>query len=140
MILQHLNWLAVGVSAISFFVLGALWFSKMLFANAWVKGHNLAVTEEDKKNMGKFMLMSLIYSVIAAIGIGWLDTVAMSTTMLTNHLMAGIKVGVICGGLAMIAIAMSHMYTKKSFSLALIDGGYHLVGMTIMSVIMTMWK
>jgi Protein of unknown function (DUF1761) len=35
--LSQLNWLAILVAAVAYFMLGALWYSKLLFANTWIK-------------------------------------------------------------------------------------------------------
>ena len=34
---SDMNWLAVLVAAVAYFMLGALWYSKALFGNAWIK-------------------------------------------------------------------------------------------------------
>ena len=41
-IIQHIQWLAVLAAAVAYFALGAIWYSKVLFAKKW-----LALTKID---------------------------------------------------------------------------------------------
>ena len=45
----EVNYFAVGLAAVLVFVLGGLWYSPLLFANAWMAGHGY--TEDDLKRM-----------------------------------------------------------------------------------------
>lgn len=44
-LLISVNWLAVLTATLLYFILGALWYSPVLFANVWMKLRNL--NEED---------------------------------------------------------------------------------------------
>ena len=135
MILTHLNYLAVAVSAVVYFAIGAIYFNQKVFGTAWMKGHSLSPpTEEEKKGMGKLMAVTFVYCVISCIGIGCLVQIIQP-----GNWILGSKIGLLAGGFASVGIAVSHMYTRKSFTLAIIDSGYHLLGSIIAAVIQTMW-
>ena len=135
MILTHLNYLAVAVSAVVYFAIGAIYFNPKVFGTTWMKGHALSPpTEEEKKGMGKLMAVTFVYCVISCIGIGCLVQIIQP-----GNSMVGAKIGLLAGGFASVGIAVSHMYTRKSFTLAIIDSGYHLLGSIIAAVIQTMW-
>ncbi|MBI1767654.1 MAG: DUF1761 domain-containing protein [Bacteroidetes bacterium] len=135
MILSQLNYLAVAVSAVAYFALGAIYFNPKVLGATWMEGHKLPPpTEEDKKGMGKMMATTFVYCFIACIGIGCLVTIIHPMTW-----MLGAKIGLLSGVFASISIAMSHMYTKKSFQLIIIDSAYHVIGMIIASLIQTAW-
>jgi hypothetical protein len=55
-------------------------------------------------------------------------------------MMVGIKIGATCGVFATMSIAMSYMYTKKSFKIVIIDSAYHVIGLAIAAVIQTAWQ
>ena len=39
--MSTINWLAILVAAISAFVVGGIWYSPLMFGNAWMKDNNL---------------------------------------------------------------------------------------------------
>ena len=134
-ILTHLNYLSVAVSAVVYFAIGAIYFNPKVLGTTWMQGHALSPpTEEEKKGMAKLMAITFVYCLISCIGIGCLVKIIHPSSW-----MLGAKIGLLAGGFASVGIAVSHMYTRKSFSLALIDGGYHLLGSVIAAVIQTMW-
>lgn len=45
----NLNYIAITLSAVVYFVLGSVWFGP-LFGKSWLKLAGLSLTEEDKKN------------------------------------------------------------------------------------------
>ena len=136
MIIQHLNWLAVAVSALAYFSLGAIWFNPKVFGTVWMKGHGITPTEEDKKNMGKMMLSTLVLCFIGAITAGYFCYAINSWDW-----MRGAKIGFIAGcGFTGVGIAMNYMYTKKPLSVIIIDSAYHVVGMVTAGVIMSVWR
>lgn len=135
MILTHLNYLAVAVSAVAYFALGAIYFNPNVMGKKWMEGHNLGnPTEEDKKNMGKMMATTFIYCLFGCVGIGCLVQIILPATMLV-----AVKIGLLAGLFASLSLAMSYMYTKKSFQLVIIDSAYHIIGLIIASIIQTAW-
>ncbi len=135
MILSQLNYLAVAVSAVAYFALGAIYFNPKVMGTAWMEGHKLsAPTEEDKKGMGKMMATTFVYCLIGCIALGCLVKIIAPSTLLV-----GAKIGLVAGAFASISIAMSYLYTKKSFKLIVIDSAYHVIGLVIAAVIQTAW-
>ncbi len=135
MILSQLNYLAVAVSALAYFALGAVYFNSKVVGTMWMEGHKLsAPTEEDKKGMGKMMAITFVYCFIACIGLGCIVQIVHPMTMLV-----GAKIGLLGGVFASLSLAMSYLYTKKSFQIVVIDSAYHVIGMIIASVIQTAW-
>ncbi len=135
MILSQLNYLAVAVSAVAYFALGAIYFNPKVLGTIWMEGHKLSPpTEEDKKGMGKMMATTFVYCFIACVALGSLVTIIHPMTWLL-----GAKIGLLAGVFTSISIAMSYMYTKKSFQLIMIDSAYHVIGLIIASLIQTAW-
>ncbi len=137
MIIQHLNWIAVLVSGLAYFCIGAIWFNPKVFGTMWMKGHNLSnPTEEDKKSMPKLMMLTLLLSIISAIGTGYFVYALNSMDW-----MMGAKIGlVISASSAFVAIGMTHLYTKKSMTTIIVDSLYHIVGAIVCGIILSVWR
>ena len=133
---NNINWLAVICGALGYFALGALWYSKILFAGQWIGYTKIDPNDpEAKKGMGAIMFMSLVFMFISALGIAILrDRIGIT------GLMGGIKLGVLTGVFfGATAISISYLYEKRPFGLYLINGGYTLAGNIIASVIICNW-
>ena len=136
-VFSQINWLAVLVAAIAYFMLGALWFSKPLFANAWVKHHQIDMNDpEAKKGVAGIMLLSFV----------WILFISLCLAVLVERLglyqaISGLKLGLFTGfGFAFSAISITLLYVKKPFALHLIDGLYHVAGHIIAAIILCLWK
>ncbi len=135
--LSNLNWLAVLCAALAYFILGALWYSKVLFADRW-----LTLTGIDPKNpdatkgMAVVMTSSFVLMFIAALGIAILQ----SKLQLTGGWMSGIKLGLLTGlFFGATAISISYLYEKRGVGLHLINGGYTVVGNILAAIIICSW-
>jgi hypothetical protein len=132
----NLNWLAILVAALAYFILGALWYSKALFANTWIKSTGVDMTRADaKKGVGGIMAFTFLLEFITCIGLG----------ILVNRLMlsgvtSGIKWGLFTGVcFSAISISISYLYQSKPKVLSAIDAGYHIVGCVLATVILCVW-
>ena len=136
-IFSHVNWLAVLVAALAYFILGAIWYSKALFAPKWAKLVGLDMNSTDnKKGLGTMMLGSFILIAIACIGLALLVT-RMDLFVLSSGLRLGALTG-IC--FATTAVSISFIYESRPLALHVIDGGYHVVGHLAAAVILVMWR
>ena len=140
MIIQDLNWLAVVVSALAYFSLGAIWFNPNVFGKIWMKGHNITPNEEDKKRMPMVMLTTLVFCFIGAIAMGYFVNV-FNFYQVNWRWYSGVKVGLVAGiGFTGVGIAMNYMYTRKSWTVIIIDSAYHVVGLVIAGIIISVWR
>lgn len=134
--LEDLNWIAIFCGALGYFLLGALWYSKVLFAKSWILHTKIDPKDPNAtKGMGMVMLMSVAWMFITAIGIAIL-----SNRMGLYCWMSGIKLGMVTGlFFGVSAISISYLYEKRPFALYLINGGYTLLGNIIAAVIICSW-
>lgn len=136
--LSHANWLAIVVAAIAYFALGSIWFS-MLFGKQWMALNNIPEpTPEKKDEMKKMMLpmmvKTLVMGAVIAIAIGIL---AMALSVV--RCVPGIKLGLLLSAVGVIPLVMADMYLMKPLKLWFIDAGYHVIGITLMSIIISVW-
>jgi hypothetical protein len=135
-ILSHINWLAVLVAAIAFFLLGAVWYS-FLFRGAWIKSSGVNVNDPNaKKGVAAMFLSSFILVFIAAIGLSLIITRIGSAGWMT-----GAKVGLIAGiCFCATSISNSYLYEKRPAALHLINSFYNIVGCVVAGIIIAVWK
>lgn len=134
---DYINWIAVLVAALAYFALGALWYSKILFAPKWIAYLKIDVNDpEAKKGMGMMFggsfLMMFIISLAIAVLAGRLDL---------SGWMSGLKLGAfIAVCFCITSTAINYLYEKKPLGLLLINGGYQLVGSIIAGIIICSWQ
>src|SRR4051812_5193680 len=106
---SDINWLAVLVAALTYFILGAIWYSKALFAPKWAKLVGIQMNSEaNKKGLGAMMMGSFILIIVTCIALAML-VVRMDLFVLTS----GIKLGLITGiCFATTAVSISFIYEK----------------------------
>jgi hypothetical protein len=134
--LSEINWLAVLVATIAWFIIGALWYST-LFQKQWVSYHRIDVADPDmKKGTGMIFFMSFVLMFIAVTGIAILiQLMGMSSAA------AGAKLGLLTGiCFALTAISVTYLYLKKPMGLHFIDGLYHVVGHVLAGIILCLWQ
>jgi sterol desaturase/sphingolipid hydroxylase (fatty acid hydroxylase superfamily) len=136
--LSNANWLAIILAAIAYFVLGSLWFS-VLFGKQWMALNNIPEPtperkEEMKKLMLPMMIKTLIMGLVMAIIIGLLVS-----GLAIHNVAPGIKLGLALSAVGIIPLIMSDMYLMKPLKLWIIDAGYHILGITLMSIILSVW-
>lgn len=136
--LNEINWLAVLVAGIAYWAIGALWYSKILFANKWLEYTKINPNDpEAKKGMGIMFGGSLVMMILTAAGLA----IIVNRMDLTGCWMSGIKLGAITGLLfACTAISINYFYEKKPAGLYLINGCYALVGHIVAAIIICCWQ
>jgi hypothetical protein len=136
--LSHINWLALAVASVAYFVLGALWYSKALFGNAWIKLANIDMNNPDaKKGMAGMMVSTFVLILIVCFSL----EVLIIKFNFEQELMYGIKLGLLTGlGFATTAVSINYVYESKPSSLYLINNGYHILGHVLAASILVMWR
>src|SRR5215510_9313562 len=131
-LLSNINWLAVLVAGLAYFVLGALWYSKILFAPSWIKLTGVNVADPKMKTgMAQTMLTSLVLMIVTCIGLA----IIIGRVGVTDW-MTGLKIGLLAGVcFSATAISISYLYEKRPMGLHLINALYNIVGCAAAGVI-----
>lgn len=134
---SHVNWLAVLVAAVAYFMLGALWYTKIGFGTQWIKAAGIDMNRQDaKKGAGGIMILTLVLEFVICSAIAVLDY----RLALIGGVMSGIKLGLTTGlGITLPAILIGYLYQSKVKTLGAIDAGYHLCGNIIAAIIICVW-
>ena len=133
---SNINWLAVLVAGVAYFALGAMWYSKVLFANSWVKLTGVSMNDPAAKSgVAQIMISSFVLMLVACVALAILIAKIGIAGWMT-----GLKVGLIAGiCFAATSVSISYLYEKRPFGLHHINGGYNIVGCAIAGIIIAAW-
>ncbi|HMI77486.1 MAG TPA: DUF1761 domain-containing protein [Ferruginibacter sp.] len=133
------NWVAIIVAALAYFALGALWYSKVLFANRWIADLKIDINNADaKKGMGTMFGGSLVLIFIQCFA---LAVIASRLDIVGAGWMSGLKLGAFMGCcFCATTVGINYLYEKKPMSLFLINAGYAIVGNIIAGIIICCWQ
>lgn len=134
---NYINWVAVAVAALAYFFLGALWYSKLLFAKKWIAYLKIDVNDPDaRKGMGLMFGGSLLMMFISSLAIAILA----ERLNLKGCWISGVKIGALVSlCFSVTGMAINYLYEKKPFGLLLINGAYQVLGNIIAGVIICCW-
>ena len=134
-ILSHLNYLAVLAGAAGYFVLGALWYSPVLFSKKWVALNNIVMTDDDRQGVPLIMIMSLILMLVISLGLA-----VLMHFMGIARPVGALKAGMLCGAcFSVTALGINYVYLKKPMQLFVIDAGYQFIGTALCALIQGFW-
>lgn len=130
--MPEINILAVVVAALSSFLLGGVWYSA-LYAKAWMRENGLTEEALAERNPaavfgGSFMLC-LVAAAVFAMFLG-------PSPDLTFALGAGFAAGLFW---VAASIGVNYLFSKRSFVLFAIDGGYHTLQFTLYGLVLGLW-
>ena len=134
--MHEINWLAVFAGSLVYFFLGAIWYSKLLFASKWIAYTKIDMNDPNaKKGVAGIMFASYIQMFLTAAGLS-----VLRYKLDTAGWMSGLKVGAftgICFGAA--SITISYLYEKRPAGLYAINNGYTVLGNIAAALIIFCW-
>lgn len=133
-----LNYWAILVAALSSYVLGALWYSPLLFGKLWVKlmGWSHEQMEHHKKGAARGYIVTLVTALVSSLVMAhvvdytWSYTAADGATT-GFWIWLGFVATVMIGGV---------LWEGKKFSLYILNTAYQLASLVLMGVILAVWK
>lgn len=131
--LTQINYWAVLVAAVASFIIGSLWYTSLLFGNAWMKETGMTEEKARQANMplllGTSFIINLIMALLLAAFVGP-----------DSNLAIGVFAGALAGtGWVALSTGIQYMFEQKSFKLFLINGGYQTVTFIVMGGIVGAW-
>jgi Protein of unknown function (DUF1761) len=135
-ILSSLNWLAVIVAGVLYFVLGALWYSPLLFASPFMRFRGMTREQLQSEGNPAEYLITLVNSLIVAVVMGVLARLLGSTTLVD-----GLGLGLLCAvGFALTTSLTFTIFSGPHKGLWVIYAGYKLVGFVVVGLLITLWR
>jgi hypothetical protein len=131
--LEQINVWAVLAAGVSSLILGAVWYSPVLFTRAWMR--EAGVTEEQAKaanpakTLGLTFVLALLGAVVFALFLGPNPAPAFGAS-------AGAAAGLfwVAG-----SFGINYLFEQRSLKLFLINGGYHTLQYTLIGLILGVW-
>ena len=135
-VFAQINYLAVLVAAILYFIVGAAWYAPQLFGKAWMQERGIK-PEDIQGGAGPMMLGTTFVAIlIGTLAMGYVVQASGSSGVL-----AGLATGLLAGiGFAATALGITILFETRSLKLFLINAGYHLTGFTLAGIILSLWK
>ena len=131
--MPEINVLAVLAAGASSMILGALWYSPVLFGKAWSAASGVTEAQAKSANMAKTMGMAFVLAVIgAAVFAAFLGP--RPAPMFATA--AGLSAGLcwVAG-----SFGINYLFEQKSLRLFLINGGYHTLQYTLIGLVLGLW-
>jgi len=137
--MTHVNALAVLVAAVLTLALGAIWYSPVLFARQWMaaQGHTPEALEQMKqKGMVRAYAVSFLCYLVMAYVLALLASYTQAASF-AQGLWLGFLVWL---GFAATIGLTGHVFSHKPIAAWVIDAGYQLAYLLIMSVVLALWR
>lgn len=126
--------LAIILAVVANMVIGALWYSPILFANIWVKALGKKMEDINPKgaNIGyAFTTLGGIFTAfVLSLLIHLLDTVT---------ILDGAIIGFLVGLVAAFRELSPTFFESRKYTLFFISAGYHIFSLTIMGIIIALF-
>ena len=129
---DDLNWLAVIVAALAYFVIGFAWYSDFLFGKQYRAATG---QDEDASPDPVAIVVNLVAWFVAALALG-LIAKAIGADTWDDGLVLGLVAGI---GFVLTAVVSDILYTKRPASLLWILGAYNVIGFAVMGIILGVW-
>jgi len=135
-VLGQVNYLAVLACTVVAMILGSLWYSPVLFGNAWMKAIGLKKEDFKKGDSNKAMFASVILAFIGALVLA-----AFIIMTGTTKIWMGVHIGFLVGiGFISPVMLMNTFYEKRSVKAWVIHTFYQVLVFMINGGILAAWK
>lgn len=128
----EINWLAVLVSVILSFVLGALWHS-VLFKKSWSELSGSVYNSQNHGNPAVIFGLSGILHVVLVIGLAMFIG---QHGNLSSGALKGLFISVVW---ISTSIGVTYIFVGRSFRLILIDAGFYVVFLSVAGMLLGAW-
>jgi hypothetical protein len=133
-LLDNINWLAVLVAALAWFVSSAIYFARPVMGNAWARAAGVQVSQGQRPAPINLILTIIVFF-LAALGLALVARAVGAATFLD---------GLVLGVVASLAFSFSStvaaaQFEERNAAYQFIHGLNSLIGYSIMAVIVTLW-
>ncbi|MEI7423201.1 MAG: DUF1761 domain-containing protein [Prolixibacteraceae bacterium] len=138
MIYPFINVWAVLAGTLALWVLGALWYSPVLFGKTWQKEVEFKEEGLSKGNVAIVFGLSFLLMLFMV----WaLNFVINSHKPEDVNMLRGLYYGIFTGFFfSMMTMGVNYLYQRRSVTLWLIDGFYMVIGLGIAGMILGGWR
>jgi len=138
-VLGDLNWIAVIVAAVAYFVIGAIWYAPPVMGNRWMAAGGIEMPADGQRPGPGIYLVPLIGSVLSAIALGMLAE-ATGTDTAGEGVVLGLVVAIGFALAISLVTATFESGKPKPMVWGALNAGYHMVGIIVAAVIIGAWQ
>ena len=132
----HLNYLAIVVAAIVNMVVGALWYSPLLFAKQWMAWNAMSPEEMKNVNPGPLYAQSLVATLVTYFVLALLIK-GMNATTAGEGMNTAFMIWL---GFVTTVQFTANLFSSKKIQAYFLDTGYQLATMLIAGAILSVWQ
>ena len=137
LLLDEVNWPAVLLCAVVYMIVGALWYSPLLFGKAWLSLTGKASIDPSEMKKGTAKTYSITFA--AALLVSYMMAQMVQYLGALNAL-EGAEVGfLIWAGFVATSLGLNALFEAKPFKLYLINSGAWLVKLVLTGIILALW-
>ena len=127
---SQVNYLSIFLAALSYFILGSIWYNPSVFGSTWQKESGLSDDDIKNANMAKIFGTSFLLTLIINFNLElFLGNKIDATTGLFYGFLTGF------GWVAM-SMGVNDLFERRSMKLYLINAGYHIVAYSLSGLIL----
>ena len=124
------NYVAIGIAALAFFVLGVVWYG--LLAKPWMRLARVSEEHVRQEAGGYTYATAAASSLVCAAALAWLIGISEATTLFDY-----LTIAFVCAAGVLVAGSAKHYaFLSHPPGLLAIDGGYDVTGFLAMSLIL----
>lgn len=132
---EYINLYAVIVAAVLPFLLGGLWYSPLMFGNAWMRENEFTEDDLNKGNQTKIFGFSFLFFLIMSANLA--GFLASPETDFIFAVLAGFLAGF---GWVALSISVIALFERRSWKYILINGGFMVTAFMIMGAVLGIWR
>ena len=132
--ISTINFAAVGLAAVSYFITGGIWYS-LLFGKAWMAANGFSAAQVAGFNKARTFIGAFIFALIMAFNLAmYLNAPGTNTAW-------GATAGFLAGfGWVALSIGVVGLFENRSWKYIIVNGAYQAIAFTIMGAILGTWR
>jgi hypothetical protein len=136
-LLGDLNWLAVLVATLAYFGLGGVWFIPRVFGDVWTRSMGWEPAEDEQPGPAVY-LGPLVTCLVATVTVAMLAQ-ATGADSFGDGVVLGLAAGVGIAGAVLFVTGYFDPKKPRPMAWFGVTAGYHLVGLLLAAVIVSVW-
>jgi hypothetical protein len=136
--LDDVNWLAVVVASVAWFILGAIWYAPPVLGRPWMRAAGIEMDPEGQRPGPAIYLTPLLAYLVAVVATAMIAE-AVGASTVADGLGLGLVVG-IGYALTLTAVGLTFDRKPKPVMLFLINGLFNVLGLMVAGVILAVWR
>jgi Protein of unknown function (DUF1761) len=138
--LGGINWLAVIVATVIYFLLGAVWFAPQTpIGKAWMSASGYQSPTTGAASTNLFYIVPAATSFVAVVATAIIAG-ATGTDSLNEGVVLGLVVGIGYAATIVLTTAAFEFSKPRQWTWGLVDASYHVVGLLIAAIVIALWR